>query len=97
MLTGYRETQPVLGASPRASRVSDLTTIAAGQTIMKLKTLQNGLLEACQSESHASCPAANLLGHAIPTMRSHLTCSFHPRTQTTLLRHAGNRTSSRVK
>ncbi|KZM18569.1 hypothetical protein ST47_g10348 [Ascochyta rabiei] len=66
--TKYRETQPVLGESPRASRVSDLTTIAASQTILKLEALQNGLLEACQSESRSFYPAANPLGHAIPTM-----------------------------
>jgi hypothetical protein len=59
------ETLPVLSALSRASRVSDLTTIAAGQTIMKLEILQKTLLEACQSESHALCPATKFLGSGI--------------------------------
>lgn len=93
----HNETQPVLGASPHTPRVSDLITIALGQTIMKLKTPQNSLREACQSESHTFSPAANFLGHTIPTMQSHRTCSIHTRTQTTPLRHASYRMSSRVE
>ena len=44
-----RETAPVRGTSPHASRVSDLTTTAAGQTIVKLHSPQKGLPGSCRS------------------------------------------------
>ncbi|KAF7671303.1 hypothetical protein GT037_010628 [Alternaria burnsii] len=46
--------------SPRAHRVSDLTTVAAGQTIVKLNHHQNCLSRACRSWIVRHHPVRNL-------------------------------------